>query len=1129
MRLTSLTLHGFKSFGDRTTVEFAPGITAIVGPNGSGKSNLIEALRWATGGGRASEYRAGEKTDLIFHGAALKRSVSYAEVALELHDGLRSHQIERSLLRDGSSRLRLDGRSARFLDVDERLSGTGLGKSGLAIVGQGEVGQVLMAGSDKLLEYVAEATGVARLSARRVQAESRLAAAQDHLRRLEDVLAGLSRQVEGLTAEAEEARRHEALSREALRLRYTLSLLRLAGLEQEAAALRSREGELTAALAAGRSSLAAAHQGWRAARTRAEALEADYRLYLTETESRRGAVRVAEERLKALRERQAATQSERQAVTRTLERLASQAAPRPPDEDPSELKPQLMTAAAAVISARQRLDEAEAASGGARAELERLRQAHAEAAQDGARYLAGRERLLEQRAALEARLEWRRAEAAPPLEPETAQVAALARRHAEAQDRLERGRRSLVEVQARHAEARAEAEARGRAAERARSAFLARRGYAQGPRSALISGLEGIHGSVADLVRAAPDLRRALSSALGRRAEYIVVDSAEVGERVIAHVRKLGGWVTVLPLELLERRRPSLPSAARGAPGVVGLLLELLEIEPLFERVFEQLLGTTVLVETTADAVALARREPKRPRLVTYEGDLVESYGAMSGGQRRGAPGGVGAAGDLVDAEEAARAAEYQAEAALNALRTLQDEVKTSLAEAQALGVGLISRRSDLERQEEARRLALSLFSELEQQLAGVAGHLAELTEPEINLAESDLAGAEVREGEAQRAALAWRAALAGGLEEEREARTRLALAEERWRQHQAACARHAANEAHQAELAERCAALEWTEAEVEVQLGASEAALAAATALVPGDLKERERGYLAAKEDSNEAEARLAPLSEKQAAQAEALETLKLTLARREAALELAQEEQRQFPPGLEALGLSLRSCRERLSAVEADLAAIGPVNHRAQLELEREAERLDALSAQHRESQDAVLELRLALDKIDRETTARLDRALLELRGRFQHNVCDLFGPEAQAEIVVERQEGRPQGLSIALQPPGKQTRSLALLSVGERTMGALAFLFSLMQGESGQGLPVAVLDEVDAPLDEANIRRFCNFLTRLAFRGTQFILITHQKATFDVADILWGVTSDRGVSRVFSIRREDYESVV
>src|SRR5699024_5087468 len=150
--------------------------------------------------------------------------------------------------------------------------------------------------------------------------------------------------------------------------------------------------------------------------------------------------------------------------------------------------------------------------------------------------------------------------------------------------------------------------------------------------------------------------------------------------------------------------------------------------------------------------------------------------------------------------------------------------------------------------------------------------------------------------------------------------------------------------------------------------------------------------------------------------------------------------------------------------------------------------------------------------LTRLDRETTERLTTAIEGLRAGFRRHIAELFGPEGEGDIDADLEEGRPVGLRIRLQPPGKRTQALGLLSVGERTMGALAFLFALMGEErGGKGLPIAVLDEVDAPLDEANIRRYRAFVERLAQQGTQFVLITHQKATFEVADVLWGVTTE------------------
>jgi chromosome segregation protein len=306
----------------------------------------------------------------------------------------------------------------------------------------------------------------------------------------------------------------------------------------------------------------------------------------------------------------------------------------------------------------------------------------------------------------------------------------------------------------------------------------------------------------------------------------------------------------------------------------------------------------------------------------------------------------------------------------------------------------------------------------------------------------------------------------------------------------------------------------------LERELAQAEEAVRQARAALPTDLDEKAAAYEALKRAVADAEEAFGLQTQRQAEAGAKLEQLELSLARREAALEHAESDLAGFPDGLTPLEGAPRSLRERLAAAEAERDAIGPVNHRAQLEREASETRYHELRAQMAETETAVSELERVLDELDDEVTRRLTDALAQLKASFATHVAQLFGPGARADVHAQFDGRRPVGLQIELTPPGKETRSLSLLSVGERTMGALAFLFALM-GE-GRGLPVAILDEVDAPLDEANIRRFTLFLERLAAQGTQFILITHQKATMEAADALWGVTTDQGVSRVFSISR-------
>lgn len=1126
MRLTALTLHGFKSFGNRTTIEFAPGVTAVVGPNGSGKSNVIDGLKWASGGGRASEFRAGEKTELIFHGAAGKRSLGYAEVELELRGEGRKLTVFRSLHRDGSGKLRLNGKNARFLDIDEELSGSGLGKSGLAIIGQGEVSSVLMADPAKLLQYVAEVAGVARLSGRREQTEGRLDTARAHLERLEDLIQELERQLLRLREEAAGAARYAELSRETLRLRYTLARLRESTLRSEIGALTDDRNTLRSEVAAGREELEEGRREVASLRRDQVESEREYREAMAESEARRGDVRVAHARVESALGRIHDRGRQVEGVEAEIESLAALTAPEAPRVDPQGLSEAEAQAEAARLAAQADREKLEAELRDERRRVEALRAEASAIAQQSAAVESRRAALQHELGEIErqsAELDQRAGEASRLAERE-ARVKELRELQERLGQELGESRERLAEVQAEHANAVAEAQARARAAERSRQAFETRRGYAQGPRNALSSGIPGVHGSVADLLRVDDEHREALGAALGRRMEYVVVDSSATGQRVLDHVRRAGGFVTVLPLDLVDGRPAQLAERLSAEDGVIGLASDLVEVEPRFERIVHQLLGSTIVVRSMPEAIALARRERSRPRMVTAEGDVVESYGAMSGGRRQAQAGVLGAAAELEDAESSAAEAAERAKRAEDALAELQRHAR-KLIEAETthrreLDDALVELAASREGDAAQRELAGELERRRERAQAEVAG----IEEPAASSAQELLAEAERGLLEREARLEVCRRELEERQRQVAERRQERLIARERQQSFESARNQYLRDLERREALVERKASLSQELEDVTSELRRAREELEQAELAVPADLAVKEESYRSATQQLGEVESGLAKLSETQASRSDALERLNVTLARRESAWELAAEELRAFPEGIDTLDGSERTLRGRLSEAVAELEALGAVNHRAAQELEQEEARLNALSQESHDALSAIEELSTTLDQLDRETTTRLEAGVMTLREGFRRHVTELFGESAEADIEVEREDGRPMGMRIRLQPPGKQTRQLNLLSVGERTMGAMAFLFALMTGSGQQGLPIAVLDEVDAPLDEANIRRYCDFLMRLSQRGTQFILITHQKATFEVADVMWGVTTEQGVSRVFSIARPE-----
>ena len=1108
-------------------MEFSPGVTAVVGPNGSGKSNLLDALKWVTGGGRAREFRAEAKTDLIFHGADGKRGLGYAEVEVELSDGKRTLKVRRDLDREGASRLRLDGRAARFLDVDEALAGSGLGTAGVAVIGQGEVAGVLMADPSTLLGYVAEAAGVARLAGRREQTQARLDAARLHLARLEDVLLELRERIELLRHEAEAAERHAALSREALVLRVTAGYARVAALEAEVDALRGEAARAEQEVLELRERSAAARAANDALRGERTTIEAAYRDALAAAASAQGVLDVARAEVRRAEDRANALRATQDAAWTEIARLEADTEPAAPTVDRAAAAAAAAAARGEADRAKASFETAERAHRDALAALDRVRAVRTAAEQAWAAYRARREALQHERDEVERERATLELGGAPAADEDAAslRVRADAAREAaqEATRAVDAARAELERDHAAHAAAHAEAGALARGAERLRAAFEARRGYAQGPRVALTSGIAGVRGSVADLFRVTAGREAAIAGALGRRAEYVVVDTAETAEAVLAAVRRASGWATVLPLDLLRPPRSGGDPSWAREPGVLGAAADAVDVDPIDRPVVDQLLAHTYLVHDLAVATALARRHRDRPRLVTLDGDVVEASGAMSGGRRSGGATVLGQARDLEDAEAAARtaaAAEVTACTRLDGARTRLHEALARQRAAAADAEAALARHAEVA--EAAARFG-DRSRGLEARRERLEAALAALVAPEATDDPEALAGAERSETEARAAAAATRQAweLAAGAAAD--AAQAAAVTVERWQAYETGRAAFAAGRARAAELrgAAAARAVELVAADDGVALART--AAAEAEAALPRDVGERREALAAFDARLREVEREARLQTEAQARAGEAWEGRRLALARREAALEVALEERSALPEGVEPLEIGERAARSRWRDVEQALEALGAVNHRASADHAAQAARLESLEADAAEATEAVEALDGTLDAIDTETNARLGAALEGLREGFADHVRQLFGATAVGAIEVEHEGPRPLGLRIRLQPPGKRTQSLNLLSVGERSMGALAFLFALMSGDGG-GLPIAVLDEVDAPLDEANIRRFCTFVEAQAARGTQFVLITHQKATFEVADTLWGVTTEAGVSRVFGIRRDD-----
>jgi chromosome segregation protein len=1136
-RLTRLRIAGFKSFAEPVTVEILPGLTGIVGPNGCGKSNVVEALRWAMGESSARAMRGGEMDDLIFAGTALRPSRNAAEVTLSLeeasglapppHQDQAELEVTRTILRGEGSHYRINGREMRGRDVSTLFADLGSGARASAMVSQGRVAALIGAKPEERRQVLEEAAGIAGLRARRHEAELRLRAAEANLARAEDLRTQLTAQRQRLAVQAREAARYRELS----------GLIR----DAEATWLGILAARAAAGIEAAGEALAEARAATRAAEAEAEraaieaitseqrlsaprGLEAEARAVLErrriEAEQASGAQRRARAALAAAEaraadalrdvahaERVAADAAEALArIAAETEGLAEAEAGLP--ERIEAARAALATAAEAVRAAEA---EADQATRRAAAEGERSRSLLGE--REAARQRLAR--LRDQKARLEAERHRAAEGAVPPGLIEAARQEAAA-----ADSAITDARAALAAAEAHRAATEgAEAAARRSAAE-ADAARARARAEVGGLADLLRARGTAAEAPVLDRVTVPAGLEAALGAALGDGLEL------PVSEAAARH------WRALPPLD----PPPPLPDG-------VTALSRLVEAPDALARALSQ----TGLLGPGMDGAALQPRLAPGQMLVAADGASWRWDGQAA---RAGAPSpgtvrlrqrnALRAAEARLDRAEAAaseaRAGAEAAEAGLAAARRAEADARTARRQAET--------RLSESRAEEARLAARAATVEgrlaaLEPQLARLA---EEMTEADGLLAAADAAAADLPDIAALRdAEAAARAALTAARRAEDVARGTLAtLANEadRLRERRRALAaeaeawtrRQAEAEARRTDLAERRAT---AEAEREAAAEAPELAeahvrdaarhLAEATSAWRDAEAARDAAERAARdaaEARRAADARFSAAREAQvkadaaqeAARARAEDARARILERlgAEAALPVPDE------PPTEAAEERARRRAERLAR---EREQIGPVNLRAETELAEIDARLGTLDAERDEVAGAIAKLRGSIGHLNREGRERLRASFEQVDREFRSLFGRLFGGGRAHLALVGSEDPLEAGLEIYAEPPGKKLSALSLLSGGEQALTALSLIFAVFRCHPA---PVCVLDEVDAPLDDANVERLCGLLDVMVdTAGTRFLVVTHHPLTMARMHRLYGVTmAERGVSRVLSV---------
>ena len=1150
MFLKSLTVRGFKSFADKTTLVLEPGISVIVGPNGSGKSNVVDAISWVLGEQGPRSLRGGRMEDFIFAGSQRRPALAMAEVTLAIDNSEHDLPLEfsevtitRTLFRSGEAEYRLNGLPCRLLDVREVLSDGGIGREQHTIIGQGQLDEMLTADPTQIRAYIEEAAGVAKHRRRKERALRRIAATDANLVRVSDVLSEVRRQLRPLREQAEVARRHAAAVEELERIQVVLAC-------RELAEIRRRLGpdgaaDLETPIRATEQQIADLDvEMIDAGRRRAEAAGATERGRETAWSLNRLAERLAAlGRLAHERERSLGAElagiTEAGAQARMDELARELAAAEPLLEEAVTADGE---AEARVAARREALGRAESALASVQARVLPLRNAQ----RDAQGVVVG---VRGELATLSASLEAAEGERTRAEERRWALNEARER----AQAALAQARASLAELEVAespHVDALGELEERLEAAESRRQAALEVVAEAQrqaatwraraqvrdgaspaAARRLAASGVEGVIGVLSDLVDIPPAFKSAVESLVGPAGSVIVVADAAAAERAL---------IAAGPGEPLG----ILVAGGGHAPMLGGRPLTDL-LRPVSGPAAAALSGV-YLARAPGEAARLAGEHPQAV-FVTLDGVMATGRLFVST---------PAAAGARAEESEAALAAAREnlagIEAGIAALRRDVEEAAALLNRADAEIAAAADRAASAEREVHALDREAGVVGEGDKRSAESATILAErIAVLEQTLAEalarSDAAGRELETfADEQVAAARVRGEAAGAVDEARLSAARVA------ERHRLLVERCGELRAAQAAAAAQAARIGGRRNDLAARMDQARSVFAAAgtiRAAASTWAAEAEQAYRAWGSSMSEAEAVVSELQERRRSLSTTLDALREKaraedLSRAELRIRGRIVEERLSGSGRDVEALVQRfgqrlededpsslvdpwdrtsvaedeALQRRHARLERDLAAMGRVNPLAAVEFESLTEREEYLNTQIADLRASRRDLLKVVAGVDESIRDLFMGAFNDVAREYGHVFSTLFPGGVGRLRLTDPADVLETGVEVEAKPGGKSLRRLSLLSGGERALAGLALAFAIFRARPS---PFYVLDEVEAALDDVNLHRFLGLLGE--FRSSsQLIVVTHQKRTMELADVLYGVSvrSD-GASRVISER--------
>ena len=1182
MYLKALEIQGFKSFPDKTVLNFGEDITAIVGPNGSGKSNVSDAIRWVMGEQSSKSLRGAKMEDVIFGGTEKRSQMGFAQVTLVLdnteHIFPRMEESEvavtRRYYRSGESEYYINKQSVRLRDVNELFMDTGMGREGYSIVGQGKIDEILSVKSADRREIFEEAAGISKFRHRKEETERKLERTEENLVRINDKIAELELQVGPLRSQAEKAKKYLILRDELRTLEISVWLENLDKIKTDSIKLNTdyalAQQELERANAALDELYAASEQFAEKAhandmeqeRLRTECAELDAKrseedaavaVLRTGIEHNRASIERVENDLRDQSGRAESLTAQIAAKHARIEELAAQTA-----ELEEELRAFLAQA-----------EELARTAGEAGSEVEALRAREALAASDAAdcradvsAINAGLAELAERRAALEAEsesvdgqlTEKRRAASASRRALEEAQEEADAVRNIISGHTLKMEGRVKREETARQKSIDLTMEKNNLDSRIHLLSEMEKEyeGFNKAVRlimqAAEKNALRGVHGPVANLMTTDKRYAVAIEIALGAGMQNVVVDREEDAKSAINFLKQRdGGRATFLPLTAI-RGDVLREAGVEREYGYVGVASQLVQFDKRYAEIFNNLLGRTVVVEDMDCGIAIARKYSNRFRIVTLDGQVLNRGGSMTGGSVSRSAGILSRANELKEltarrealtekldaalreADEAKRdlnAAQYELDVAREQQRGAEDAVLRLTGEKKQYDMLLESLRT---RESDIAAELESITARTEELKKAAAAREEEIKKHEAEAArcraesEEKLAG----QNELQRDSahlgdeIAARKSTLAGFTAERET-TERALGDLETLAQQM----RGDEDGRRALIEDYRAKIKAAEEEI-AQHDAVTASLRADAEKRRAELAELAEAKLTLEGERSANDRRYREcnelLSQTQAA-AGRLEQKRVTAAMEEKQiLDKLWESYELSHSAAQEQRIELESvpkASRRINELKREINGLGNVNVGAIEEFDRVNTRYTYLTGQRDDVEKAKEELLGVIENITSEMTVIFKEQFALIRESFQETFLELFGGGKATLELEDENAVLDCGIEIKVQPPGKALKTLSLLSGGEKAFVAIALYFAILKVHP---TPFCVMDEIEAALDEPNVIRVAHYMRRICDK-TQFIVITHRRGTMEAADVLYGVTmQERGVSKVLTINMND-----